>query len=368
MKAFVFHGISVILQAFVEEGKVVAAFAPFFPPYQEMTHSWGGKWVSIPTLSNCRPSIEILEKYLREHSVSLFILNDPCNPSGVKLTRQELLDIAQVFLKPEFSHIIIILDEVYRELIFSEDKDTFLNVISTDWELFKSRCFIVLSLSKTIAGVPAMRVGLVCAPDMLINGKMEQMGSVLGILMTDGTTGVPTITQYITTKIINAKLGTGNPEWVKIYKNWERNAYQTYDTSVKLGIKLFGSDSHLPLVVKPSGGFFGVISARKIIGKKVPDVVKLIDGRTVDNLPQKLNTTHFKTDTHIGFYMLYAAEVVIIPASGFSLDPTEGYSRISFAVSKPSLEEASKRLNHAIESVLNQDEKSTETILNQEDK
>jgi aspartate/methionine/tyrosine aminotransferase len=151
----------------------VAAFAPFFPPYREITHCWGGNWVSVPTLSNCRPSIELLEKHLRESKVSLFILNDPCNPSGVKLTRQEILDIAQVFLKPEFSHIILLLDEVYRELIFSEDKDTFLSVV--DWKLFKSRCFIVLSLSKTLAGAPGMRLGIVYAPDMEINGKTEEM-------------------------------------------------------------------------------------------------------------------------------------------------------------------------------------------------
>jgi len=78
----------------------------------------------------------------------------------------------------------------------------------------------------------------------------------------------------------------------------------------------------------------------------------------VDNLPQKLNTTHFKTDIHVGFFMLYTAEVVIIPANGFGLDPTEGYLRISFAVSETSLVEANKRLNHAIEAVLNQKEEN----------
>jgi len=253
-------------------------------------------------------------------------------------------------MKPEFRHIIIVLDDVYHELVYSDDREFFLDVV--DYEEFKSRVCVILSFSKVLAGNPGLRFGILYAPNMEIDGKIENIGTKFGVLMADSSTAVCNANQYVGEKIIHAKVGKGNPEWIKIQKEWETNCQKVYNSVVKLGISLFNDDTHFPLVVKPYGAFFGLISGRKLLGKKVPETIKLQDGRTVSDLPKKIQTSIFQTDVQIAYFLLYAAEVVTVPASGFFIEPEAGYLRISFAISEDNLKEAFQRLNSTADEVL----------------
>jgi aspartate/methionine/tyrosine aminotransferase len=295
-----------------------------------------------------------LEKYLRENTVSLFIINDPCNPTGVKFTRQEIIEIAQVFMKPEFSNILIVLDDVYYELIYSNEK-TFLQVIEEEGWLssFKPRLLIFFSMSKIIAGNPGLRFGYIYSPDMEINGTIQEIGDKFGVMMADQTTAVSNIVEYIGIQLVKAKVGRGNAEWVKLQKNWDKNTFNTYKNNVQLGISLFNSpQSHLPFVTPPTGAFFGLISGKKLIGKKVPNSIKLADGKIIDDIPTKILTTKFETDIHIAYYFLHVGDVVTVPASGCAMDPSLGYIRVSFTNTEANLKLAFERLNYITEVIL----------------
>jgi len=78
----------------------------------------------------------------------------------------------------------------------------------------------------------------------------------------------------------------------------------------------------------------------------------LLDGRTVTDLLAKVGTHQFATDVDIANFLLHAAEVVTVPASGFALDAKFGLLRISFAVTEDVLREAAKRLQNAADQVI----------------
>lgn len=90
-----------------------------------------------------------MEDVLRHNKhIRCLIINDPTNPSGIKYTVQELQGIADVLDKEEFKHIsttplssrhlshllVVICDEPYGELVFTENSKRFLEVV----------CFVVL--------------------------------------------------------------------------------------------------------------------------------------------------------------------------------------------------------------------------------
>jgi len=208
-------------------------------------------------------------------------------------------------------------------------------------------------MSKIMAGNPGLRFGVIYAPDMELNGKVEKIGIKFGVLMSDGSTSVCNSVQYVGRKIIKTKIGKGNADWIKIQKTWEEGIYKVYSSVVQLGITLFDSpESHFTLVVKPCGAFFGLISGRKLLGKKVPESIKWPDGRIAQDLPTKIDATHFSTDLHIAYFILLAADIVTVPSSGFFLDPGLGYLRVSFAIDESDLKEAFHRLNYAAEAIL----------------
>jgi aspartate/methionine/tyrosine aminotransferase len=63
----------------------------------------------------------LFEQTLRENpDIGLLILNDPVNPSGVKLSKEELIEIGEVLTKPEFSNIFILIDDTYHELCYGD--------------------------------------------------------------------------------------------------------------------------------------------------------------------------------------------------------------------------------------------------------
>lgn len=89
-------------------------------------------------------------------------------------------------------------------------------------------------------------------------------------------------------------------------------------------------------------------SGLELIGRSVPESVTLLDGRVAGNLPQLVGESVFSSvrvlfgsfvpflilqDVAVASYLLYAAEVVTVPASGFLLDSKKGTLRISLAVS-----------------------------------
>lgn len=57
---------------------------PFFPAYSKQVEDLSGTVVKVHTLPNCRPSAKILKDTLTRHpNIRCFLINDPCNPTGI---------------------------------------------------------------------------------------------------------------------------------------------------------------------------------------------------------------------------------------------------------------------------------------------
>jgi len=201
-------------------------------------------------------------------------------------------------------------------------------------------------MAKALAGCPGLRLGFVYAPDMIVGNKEEQMGTKLGVFMMDTSCAVATPVQYVAECILKAKIGEGNPEWISIHNQWEKGMLEAYSASSRKAIQTFTKQSCFPLVTPPEGAFFGVISGANLMGQKVPDAIKLLDGRVVTDLPKKVGSQVIENDIHITLLLLYAAEVSVVPGSGFIYEGTVGLLRMSLAVTPDVLEKALARMEN----------------------
>jgi len=258
-------------------------------------------------------------------------------------------ELGEVLAKPQFSHVVIVCDETYHDLVFSDDKSLFLNVNKS--EAFLKRTFVVTSMAKALAGCPGLRLGIVYAPDMVIENKPEAMGPKFGVFMMDTSCAVSTPVQYVAECILKAKLGEGNPKWISIHQHWEKGILEAYSSTSRKASQLFTKDSSFPLVTPSEGAFFAVVSGAKLIGKKVPQEIKVLDGRVVTDLPKKVGSALIENDIHITLLLLHAAEVSVVPGSGFIYAGTVGLLRLSLANSPEVLEKALARMENCAQQV-----------------
>ena len=156
-------GITAICLTLLQEGDEVLVPSPFYPSYR-----------NIVLFSKATPVY--VEGYIREnnawrfdferikHSATsktkMLILSNPSNPTGVCLSRREILEIKQWC---EQNGIYLVSDEVYDNYIYEGDFNSFTPyVCSSDFVLRTG------SFSKDFA-MSGWRVGYVVAPETLVS-------------------------------------------------------------------------------------------------------------------------------------------------------------------------------------------------------
>jgi len=212
---------------------------------------------------------------------------------------------------------------------------------------------ISFSYAKCLAGAPGLRGGFSYSPKNLRVGNKEvNFPPLIELQQLSIVTSVPNIIQIIMKAIALATIGKGPSEWVELQRKWQQSIIEEYKSMIEYGETLFTENVNLPLVVKPSGGFFLYVSSAILISKEIPDKVQLRDGRIITDLKKKVGKDTFETDKDIAIFYLFAAEVVTVPASGFSEDPTKGILRISVALKKGTLFEAYQRILNALNQVI----------------
>jgi len=135
-------------------------------------------------------------------------------------------------------------------------------------------------------------------------------------------------------------------------RTWEAGIIKEYYGNVVFATSIFVPESGFPFVRAPEGAFFGFVSAKQMIGRAVPDSVILLDGRIVSGIQEKVGAKVFETDVNIAYYLIYAAEVVVTPGSGFAIDATLGMFRVSFATTKDTLAESLARMTNAAKAAM----------------
>ena len=142
--------------AVVNEGDEVVIPAPFWVTYSEIVKLADGVPVIVPSQvkNNYKMTAKELEKAITPRT-RLFIFSSPCNPSGSVYSKEELNQLASVFVK--HPQIMIISDEIYEYINFVGE-----HVSIASHEELKDRVIIINGLSKGFA-MTGYRLGYIAA-------------------------------------------------------------------------------------------------------------------------------------------------------------------------------------------------------------
>ncbi len=305
---------------------IILAFEPYFGAYTGQIQQWGGTLKKIPTLKdNLRPTAEGLEEALKTYpTTKALIMNYPNNPSGVALTKNEVMDIAKLLEK--YPNIIIIIDDVYRDFNYTEHH----TVLDVSPHL-KDRCVVINSGAKGLLGAPGERIGMVAAHEELIKS--------MSAIQTNSLSSVPYRTQAALRYAVDNYLQNPKNDWLMN----TRNEYKTNIETASIGFIKLG----FTLLQQTDGAFYLLVCAKHLMGK--------INSTTLEEI---------KSDVDIANYFLHSAGVATVPGSGFGIESTEGYLRISCANDKKLLLEAIHRLDQAIQLLIKPESQSKNTHSN----
>lgn len=147
------HCVYIALRALVDPGDEVILPAPFWVSYLELIKMAGGVPVVVTAgePAGFKITAEQLSAAITPRTKAL-ILNDPCNPTGMVYSREELSALARVCVERD---IYLISDEIYCNLMY--DGAQFTSAASLGEEV-KERTILINGVSKSYA-MTGWRIG-----------------------------------------------------------------------------------------------------------------------------------------------------------------------------------------------------------------
>lgn len=149
----------VALNALHTPGDEAVAIAPFFPEYRVFSESAGMKFKVVdPDLRGFQVNFDALREAVTFDTKAV-IVNSPNNPTGVVLTRQTLVTVADILREKEqqYGHpVFLIADEPYRELVYDDIEVPYIPNLYDD-------TIVCYSYSKSLS-IPGERIGYVAVP------------------------------------------------------------------------------------------------------------------------------------------------------------------------------------------------------------
>ena len=106
--------IELTIRSFLSPGDEVIQAFPTFLVYEKVVNGAGGELVSV-NLKNFKISLDDIKEAITPSTKIIFI-NNPNNPTGTGISKEEMLD----FIKSVSEDIILVIDEAYIE--FSSEK------------------------------------------------------------------------------------------------------------------------------------------------------------------------------------------------------------------------------------------------------
>ena len=131
----------------------------------------GATAVPVPWSSNLHLDLDALEKAVTPKT-RMFILNNPCNPTGIVLTPDETRAIADFVKRHD---LLLVSDEAYDHLVY--DGRPFVSMAS--YEEIADRALIINTCSKTFA-MTGWRVGYLAARKGLLKPAADIHRTALG--------------------------------------------------------------------------------------------------------------------------------------------------------------------------------------------
>ncbi|PAL18287.1 aminotransferase A [Peribacillus simplex] len=276
------EGIDIAFRTILIPGNEVILPGPVYPGYEPIIKMCGATPVYADTTKNgFRLTADILEKYMTEHTRCI-VLPYPSNPTGVTLTAEELLDIAELVRGKD---IFILADEIYSELVFDQEHVS----IAT---FLKEQTIVLNGLSKSHS-MTGWRIGLLFAPAAI----SQQLLKVHQYNVTCAAS--------ISQRAALAALTAGRNDAIPMKTEYARRREYVYSRLQAMKLE----------IVKPNGAFYFFIKLPEGYASSLDFCLKLVQQE----------------------------KVAVVPGDAFS-PLGEGYFRISYAYSMETLEKALDRI------------------------
>jgi aminotransferase len=270
------EAIDVSLRTILSEGLEVLLPGPIYPGYEPIIRLCGAKPVHIDTRdSNFKLTAAKLKGYLTEKTRCI-ILPYPSNPTGVSLSHDELLEIAELVKGKD---IFVLADEIYSELVYSGQHVSIASML-------REQTILINGLSKSHS-MTGWRIGMLFAPENIAKHilKVHQYNV--------------SCASSISQKAALEALTEGINDADAMREEYTKRREYVSNRLKEMGLQF----------VKPDGAFYFFV--------KLPD-----------------NTN--KSSFDFALELAHNAKVAVIPGSAFSRYG-EGYFRLSYACSQEKL-------------------------------
>ena len=282
----------------LNEGDEVLLPAPYWVSYSDISKLAGGVPVEIPTSieSDFKITPESLKAAITPKT-KMMIYSSPCNPSGSVYSKQELRALADVLV--DFPHIIVISDEIYEHINFTEN-----HASMAVFEDMYDRTVVVNGVSKAYS-MTGWRIGYIGGPEWIARACNKMQGQI--------TSGANCIPQRATITALES-----SPSKIQ----YMIDAFKERRTLI------LGLLSEIPgfKTNQPQGAFYVFPDISYFFGKELQGV--------------KINNA-----SDLSMYLLEKANVATVTGDAFG---SPNCIRISYAASKENIIEALKRIKKAL--------------------
>lgn len=287
------EAIDATLRAVITPGDEVIIPQPSYVCYEPITKLCGGVPVIIETLAenDFKVTPEQLKNAISNKTKAL-ILPYPCNPTGAIMERADLEALAEILRD---TNILVISDEIYSELTFSDKPHV--SIASIDG--MRERTVLINGFSKTFS-MTGWRLGFACGPKEIISQltKIHQFAIMCA----------PTMSQYAA---IEALTGCDDAV-VQMKSEYNRRRRLMVDGFNKAGLTCR----------EPKGAFYAFPCIKST-------------GLTSDEFCERL---------------LEKKHVAVVPGSAFGKGG-EGFVRASYCYSPEHIIEALKRIHEFVKEI-----------------
>ncbi|MBO1003024.1 pyridoxal phosphate-dependent aminotransferase [Pseudogracilibacillus auburnensis] len=292
------YALYALCQVLLNDGDEVIIPTPYWVSYPEHVKLAGGEPVYVEGLeeNDFKITKEQLEQVITNKTKAL-IINSPSNPTGMMYSKDELQALGEVCIK---HNILIISDEIYEKLIYSDDEHISIAQLSNE---LKEQTVIINGVSKSHA-MTGWRIGYAVGPTNIIKAMTNHASHA--------TSNPTSIAQYAALEAYANKR-----------ENEKINAEMREVFSARLDA-FYELIQSIPGITceKPKGAFY--------IFPNVIEAAKLNGFQTVDEWVTAL---------------LEEEKVALVPGSGFG---APNNVRLSYATSMELLEEAAKRIKRFV--------------------
>ena len=160
------HVLYNLAEALLDPGDTIAFAVPYWTTYVDIADILDAKTKLLPCPASQNYKLTPAQLDAALPGVKVFLFNNPCNPTGMVYTKDEIAALADVLVKHPDTWVIC--DDIYNRMVF--DGVGYHNFVQARPEL-RDRVIHVDSLSKTY-GMPGWRVGMVAGPETVAQSQV----------------------------------------------------------------------------------------------------------------------------------------------------------------------------------------------------